>query len=65
MGFFEKLPQVSDTKTLAPLLGTTERHLEDMRTRGEGPPCFRVGRKVRYDRDAVKAWIEANSTVAA
>lgn len=57
MSVIEKLPPVFDTKTLADALDTTARHLVDLRQRREGPPAFRVGRKVRYDRDSVARWL--------
>jgi hypothetical protein len=61
MSVIEKLPPVFDTKTLADALDTTTRHLVDLRQRREGAPFFRIGRKVRYDREAVKAWLAANA----
>ena len=29
------------------------------RWRGEGPPSFKIGRRVVYDSDALEAWIDA------
>ena len=63
MSVIENLPPVFDTKTLADALATTTRHLVDLRQRNEGAPHFRIGRKVRYDREAVKGWLQPEATV--
>lgn len=62
-GVAGNLPPVFDRKVLADALGTTPRHLMD--NQDKGPPFFRVGRKVRFNRDAVLAWIESNTVSAA
>lgn len=41
-------------------LQTTVRCLEEWRKRGFGPPHVKVGRLVRYRRQDIAAWLEAN-----
>lgn len=36
--------------------------LRYMRVRGEGPPAFKVGRRLLYRRADVQAWLEAART---
>ncbi|HEY5236961.1 MAG TPA: helix-turn-helix domain-containing protein [Rhizomicrobium sp.] len=41
-------------------LGLSERTLEDMREKGEGPPCRKHGRRnVRYHIADIEAWSDA------
>jgi excisionase family DNA binding protein len=42
----------------ADFLRCSPRTLERLRVEGEGPPYARVGRLVRYDPDAVRAWLK-------
>lgn len=42
---------------LADVLGISVHTLYNWRVRGEGPPGFRVGGRVRYRRSAVEAWL--------
>jgi excisionase family DNA binding protein len=44
---------------VASLLGIPTQTLYDWRTRRKGPKALRVGRYVRYRREDVRAWIEA------
>lgn len=44
---------------LAELIGCSIRTLQGWRWRGGGPPFVRVGRAIRYDPQAVGAWIDA------
>lgn len=43
---------------LADMLGVPVNTVYQWRTRGEGPPGYRIGRHVRYRRTAVEAWLE-------
>lgn len=47
------------TKQLAEYLGVTARTLELWRETRVGPAWVRVGRKVRYRREDVEAWLES------
>jgi len=53
-----------DTPTLARELGLTKIALERWRSDGSGPRFVHIGRKVRYARADVRAWIEANNPPA-
>lgn len=41
-------PEYVGTREAARLLGVSPRTLEGLRARGEGPPCVRIGKAVRY-----------------
>ena len=43
------------------LLGIPVSTLYGWRHRGEGPAGYRIGRHVRYRREAVEAWIETRA----
>ena len=43
------------------LLGVPVATLYAWRHRGEGPTGYRIGRHVRYRREAVEAWIETQA----
>jgi len=43
------------------LLGVPVATLYGWRHRGEGPVRYRIGRHVRYRREAVEAWIETQA----
>jgi predicted DNA-binding transcriptional regulator AlpA len=42
---------------LADLIGISQSTLAKMRMRGDGPPFSKIGRSVRYSRDASLAWM--------
>ncbi|MBV8178020.1 MAG: DNA-binding protein [Mycobacterium sp.] len=46
---------------VAPVLGTTEAGLAQMRYRGTGPKFCKVGRKVVYRWSDVRAYLDANT----
>lgn len=48
-------------KQVAPVLGTTEDGLAQMRYRGTGPKFIRAGRKVLYRWSDVRAYLDANT----
>ncbi len=45
-----------NTKAAAALLGVSPKCLETWRARGEGPPFAQLGRAVRYQAAALRAW---------
>jgi predicted DNA-binding transcriptional regulator AlpA len=45
------------TEIMAEELGWAKKTLDNRRSRGEGPPYVRVGRSVRYSRQAVAEWL--------
>lgn len=45
-----------DTAGAATLIGMAEKTLENMRSRGDGPPFLKIGRLVRYDPRDLEAW---------
>ena len=54
-----------DQKQAARILGVSTAAMEWWRAHDEGPPWFRVGRKlVRYHPRALRAWIEAQAQAA-
>jgi predicted DNA-binding transcriptional regulator AlpA len=58
-------PEWLNTRAVAALTSITERALEMMRARGEGPPYSRIGRRlVRYKRADVQKWLEAGRVEA-
>lgn len=54
----ERLMTLSD---LSEMLGVPVNTLYGWRSRGEGPPGYRVGRHVRYRRAAVETWLETQT----
>jgi len=46
---------------LAELLRTTPAGIHSLRYRGEGPPAIRVGRRLLFDPEAVRGWLEDNT----
>lgn len=46
---------------LADMLGVPVSTVYQWRTRGEGPPGYRIGRHVRYRRSAVETWLETQT----
>jgi excisionase family DNA binding protein len=53
------MPEFMTTQEVAELLRRPVETLRYWRWRGEGPPSFKIGRKVLYDRKDVEAWIAA------
>jgi hypothetical protein len=51
--------EIFDSRGLARLLGVSLESVRQMRRRGTGPPCRKVGAKVLYSLDEVRAWWEA------
>ncbi len=51
-----QLPEISETSTL------TEATLRYMRHRGEGPPIFKLGRRLVCWESDLHAWIEGEAT---
>lgn len=47
------------TSATAKIIGLSPRTLESLRVRGGGPAFVKLGRAVRYERDAIIAWIDA------
>jgi predicted DNA-binding transcriptional regulator AlpA len=45
----------------ADLLGLSSRTLQSWRSKREGPPFIRVGRAIRYRRQALLDWATANT----
>lgn len=54
------LPEVATAKQLAEYLGTTEASLAQDRYLNRGVPYTRVGRRIRYLRSDVLAFLAAN-----
>lgn len=46
------------TSEIAELLRTSPETVRYWRHVGKGPRSFKIGRKVLYDRDEVRSWIE-------
>lgn len=46
---------------LAEMLGIPVNTLYGWRCRGEGPPGYRIGRHIRYRRQAVEEWLETQT----
>lgn len=42
---------------MARLLKVTRNFLDHISTRGDGPPFYRIGRAIRYDKSLVEAWL--------
>ncbi len=51
------------TDVIARRLGTTERYVRDLAASGR-IPHFKVGKFLRFDQQAVEAWIAANTRPA-
>lgn len=51
------------TKEAAYALNFSVPHLKRLRYRGNGPPCRRIGRAIRYCRDEIEAWMRAQEAV--
>lgn len=57
------VPEYLSTHQAAILVGLTDRGMEDMRLRNEGPPYTHVGRKVRYRAADLRDWAESRRFV--
>ena len=51
------MPELMTTREVAELLRRPVETLRYWRWRGEGPPAFKVGRRVMYRRSALEAWL--------
>jgi len=47
---------------VANMLGISVRTLSQWRWKGRGPAYINVGGNVRYDADAIQAWLTSNTT---
>jgi excisionase family DNA binding protein len=54
----KKLDRLMTISELSEMLGVPVDTLCGWRHRGEGPRGYRVGRHVRYRREAVEAWLD-------
>jgi excisionase family DNA binding protein len=43
---------------VAEMLRVSQRTVRRWRNEGSGPPALRVGRRIRYRRSAVEAWLD-------
>lgn len=59
---FSALPPIMDTVQLAPVLNTTPAALAQDRYRGGGIPFVKIGRRVRYLRADVAAYLVTHRT---
>lgn len=57
------MPELMRPVEVAKVLGVTVATLANWRTANRGPRWRRLGSIVRYDKDDVRAWIEANVEV--
>ena len=48
------------TKEVARYLSVSTSWLEQLRCRGEGPPYYKLGGKVLYEKSEVDAWFESH-----
>jgi len=53
------LPYLMTPEQFAELLQVGRREFERMRTSGHLPPCRKIGRRRRWRRDQVLAWLDA------
>lgn len=58
-GSISMLPEFLTSKEVAKLLRMTTGRLEHARIEGKGPPYYRLGRAIRYDRADLDRWIAA------
>jgi hypothetical protein len=49
-----------DTPTIAKMFGVAVGTLQNLRSQGRGPRYYRVGRKILYRIEDVKAWVFSN-----
>lgn len=53
------MSELLSTRETGALLGTPEETLRYWRHIGRGPECFKLRRRVVYERSAVEAWVAA------
>jgi excisionase family DNA binding protein len=51
------LDELVDRVTAAQLLGVSPRTLDRWKNKGDGPSRLTIGRKVRYRRSSLEAWV--------
>lgn len=56
----ERMSRLLTTSDLARRWSMSEKTLRNMRWRGVGPACVKLGRLVRYPLDEIIAWEEAH-----
>lgn len=59
----DELPPVATPKQLADLIHSTQGSLAQDRYHGRGIPFVKIGKRVRYLRDDVLAYLQANRMV--
>jgi predicted DNA-binding transcriptional regulator AlpA len=47
---------------VAKMLGVSRQWLDALGSRQDAPPYFKIGRAIRYDRQAVEAWLDRHSS---
>lgn len=52
------MKEIDNTKATASYIGMSESWLRQSRLRGDGPPFFKIGRSVRYQKPQIDAWLE-------
>lgn len=52
------MPELLTTAEVAAMSRAPVETVRYWRWRGEGPPSFKVGRRVLYDRAAVERWLD-------
>ena len=57
----DKLGRLMTLSDLSDMLGVPVATLYGWRHRGEGPQGYRIGRHVRYRREAVEEWLRAQA----
>lgn len=62
-GYRDRYPPTLTTAQVAEMLGTSPGEIRAMATNGE-MPAYRWGRKYRFFRDEVIAWLRDHATVA-
>jgi excisionase family DNA binding protein len=61
LGQIQRTDRLMTMAEVSDLLGIPVSTLYGWRHRGEGPAGYRIGRHVRYRREAVEAWIETRA----
>jgi excisionase family DNA binding protein len=56
--------ELMDTAAVAQLVGSSERFVRDLVSRRE-IPHLKIGKFVRFDREAIDAWLKASTRVEA
>jgi predicted DNA-binding transcriptional regulator AlpA len=49
--------ELLDEREVAEITGESTRTWERRRASGDGPPYYRLGRSIRYDRNEVLEWV--------